>query len=167
MYSQSLFHSTWRSQTLNLLVKEKAAEPSFTNGTQVEVSLPDKHCCGAWFPATVIKKTKSDSFFVPYNSLRLSVAAGLLRDIVHAKHIRPSPPENFRGIPFYVADKFQHQSNRRAFNQNELRCHIEWINEEMVQQSRVGNEMVDPQLFPRVLLLFSSIEYDKNIDFPG
>ncbi|KAF9605563.1 hypothetical protein IFM89_017582 [Coptis chinensis] len=161
--SEQRFFEEGNSAPSSSALKRKATEPRFINGMQVEVSLPDKHCCGAWFPATVIKKTKSDSFFIQYNSLRLSVAAGLLRDIVHPKHIRPSPPENFRGIPFYVADKvdvffyygwwsgvitevlpcnkctvqFQHQSNRRTFNQNELRCHIEWISEESVQQLRV------------------------------
>ncbi|KAF9592810.1 hypothetical protein IFM89_017429 [Coptis chinensis] len=103
--SEQWFFEEGNSAPSSSALKRKAAEPSFTNGTQVEVSLPDKHCCGAWFPATVFKKTKSDSFLVQCNSLRLSVAAGLLRDIVHAKHIRPSLPENFRGIPFYVADK--------------------------------------------------------------
>ncbi|KAF9604673.1 hypothetical protein IFM89_009109 [Coptis chinensis] len=115
--SEQRFFEEGNSAPSSSALKRKATEPRFINGMQVEVSLPDKHCCGAWFPATVIKKTKNkvDVFFY------YGWWSGVITEVL---------PCNKCTV------QFQHQSNRRTFNQNELRCHIEWISEESVQQLR-------------------------------
>ncbi|KAF5198250.1 hypothetical protein FRX31_012164 [Thalictrum thalictroides] len=131
-------------------------KPRFIPGTSVEVSLRDKQCHGAWFPATILKDIDHELYLVGYQSLRFE---GCSKEVINAVHIRPSPPENSDRKVFAVSEKvdvyydcgwwsaqvkeilpghkyivwFDHRKKAREFNQFELRCHMEWINGKWVQ----------------------------------
>ncbi|KAF9592817.1 hypothetical protein IFM89_017436 [Coptis chinensis] len=150
---------------------KQAMDQVFSTGTPVEVSLPDKRCRGAWFPARVLKDIKNGSFLIEHSNLKLNEAMGCLKDVVHAPHVRLPPPQNFRGKSFVVKDKvdafcdfvwwsgvvievlagnhylvkFQNQKKMRTFNRFELRCHMEWINGDWVQELREVNVISDQE----------------------
>ncbi|PIA60947.1 hypothetical protein AQUCO_00300458v1 [Aquilegia coerulea] len=133
----------------------------FVAGTPVEVSIRDKQCPGAWFPATILKEIDSGLFLVGYQSLRLGDVEGCSKEIVDSLHIRPSPPDSLQRKGFNVLEKvdvyydggwwsgqiaevlasnrylahFKHQKIGREFNLFELRRHMEWVNGKWVQDS--------------------------------
>lgn len=143
---------------------EQTPKFKFIAETPVEVNLRDKQCHGAWFPATILKEINDDLSMVGYNK-RLSDEEWGSKAIVDIRHIRPSPPENFEGKNFDVSERvdayydcgwwsgkvtevlddnryivrFNHQIIEKEFNQFELRCHMEWINNQWITDSLDGN----------------------------
>ncbi|KAF5182143.1 Light-dependent short hypocotyls protein [Thalictrum thalictroides] len=143
------------------VVSVKKTNMRFVAKTPVEVSIRDKQCPGAWFPATVLKEIDSRLFLVGYQSLRLGDAEGCSKEIVDSLHIRPSPPDSLQRKEFNVLEKvdvyydggwwsgqitdvlasnrylvrFKHQKIRKEFDLFELRRHMEWVNGKWVQDS--------------------------------
>ncbi|KAF9591090.1 hypothetical protein IFM89_001434 [Coptis chinensis] len=127
---------------------------------QVEVSLEDKKCHGAWFPATISKKTSDSSILVEYK-LRRGDKDELMTKSMDSQHIRPCPPPSSDSKTFDLLEKvdafydcgwwsgvvtkvlandkynvfFKYQNEQREFKQSDLRLHMDWIDGKWVCDS--------------------------------
>ncbi|KAF9603686.1 hypothetical protein IFM89_037449 [Coptis chinensis] len=127
---------------------------------QVEVSLEDKKCHGAWFPATISKKTSDSSILVEYK-LRRGDKDELMKKSMDSQHIRPCPPPSSDDKTFDLLEKvdafydggwwsgvvtkvlandkynvfFKYQNEQREFKQSDLRLHMDWIDGKWVCDS--------------------------------
>lgn len=71
---------------------QRAEEPAFSIGAQVEVSRDRENYGAAWFGASVVEVFNSSTVLVEYENLKAENNDELLREIVDAQYIRSCQP---------------------------------------------------------------------------
>lgn len=152
-----------RNFRIMITYSRRTSKEKFRKGTMVEVSSDEEGYKGSWFTATVIQSTGSDKFLLEYHNLTMDDGTQPLREEVHARYIRPFPPE----VPGVVSFKelqevdawynegwwegviskvlnvseyivyFSYSNEELRFGNSKLRPHQHWINGKWVIASKV------------------------------
>ncbi|RRT70794.1 hypothetical protein B296_00004257 [Ensete ventricosum] len=86
---------------------ERAEEPAFSIGAQVEVSRDRENHGAAWFGASVMEVFNSSTILVEYENLKAENNDELLREIVDAQYIRSCQPNAAQAKDFVLNDEVE------------------------------------------------------------
>ncbi|RWW03410.1 hypothetical protein GW17_00033428 [Ensete ventricosum] len=87
--------------------EQRAEEPAFSIGAQVEVSRDRENYGAAWFGASVMEVFNSSTILVEYENLKAENNDELLREIVDAQYIRSCQPNAAQAKDFVLNDEVE------------------------------------------------------------
>ncbi|KAL3531550.1 hypothetical protein ACH5RR_010872 [Cinchona calisaya] len=145
------FHHQWVNRKWVRPAKLRAAGLMFSVGKRVEVSFDREYWRDTWFPATILEDIGNGSFLLEYHNPDKKSEAGLLKETVDLRHIRPCPP-HLKDKYYVLLEKvdafydfgwstgvitkaladcrylvfFKHTNREAEFSHTDLRPHMEW-----------------------------------------
>ncbi|CAL9066568.1 uncharacterized protein LOC135605669 [Musa acuminata AAA Group] len=143
--------------------EQRAEDPAFSSGAQVEVSRDRENYGAAWFGASVVEVFNSTTVLVEYENLKAENNDELLREIVDAQYIRTCQPNAALVKDFALNDevevlhhggwvpgmiskivngskyiiKMLHDENETEFGHAELRLRRFWNGQQWVFKSQM------------------------------